>query len=114
MQEAPQLLLHLEWWRAVLPFRPFARVLTRGARATAGPRWEANSPTLSPADTGDGGRVDRKTLDGARPVDTAARAGTAGHWLRTGAGGRRPPETHEGSWPVVMSGMVTVMRPEFV
>jgi IS1 family transposase len=34
-QEAPHLLLHLEWWRAVLSFRPSPRVVTGRVTATA-------------------------------------------------------------------------------
>jgi IS1 family transposase len=65
MQDAPQLLLHLEWWRTVLSFRPPTRAAPCHAWLADRMGWEADAATLPAADAGHGGRADEEALDGA-------------------------------------------------
>jgi transposase-like protein len=45
LQDAPHLLLQLEWWRAVLSVRAAARVITGGAGPATRPGWQASAAT---------------------------------------------------------------------
>ena len=64
-QQAPQLLAHLEWWRAYYHFvRPHA-ITASGAHAAARTRWQTSSATLPTAYTSHGSRQNH-TDDGRR------------------------------------------------
>jgi hypothetical protein len=86
----------------IVSLRPPTRDLTRDACATAGTRWEAPAPTLSPAESGDGRRTDEEALDGPRGTGSAAPAGADGRWVRAKkrwpAGPQRSPTRAGAGW----------------
>jgi hypothetical protein len=61
-QQAPQLLAHVQWWRASSHFvRPHAALrIALGQPAAA--RWQAGGPTLSPSDRSSGRREKQPTV----------------------------------------------------
>ncbi len=85
-QEAPQLLLHLEWWRDVVSLRTTAWVLAHPSGAATGTRWQTAAATLSPMDAGDGGGINTATLDRAGTVGRSAAARAGSHHVTGGSG----------------------------
>jgi hypothetical protein len=65
-QQAPQLLVHLEWWRAYYHFvRPHASLRVALVQPSAA-RWQAGGATLPAAYSSDGSWENEPTMDSAR------------------------------------------------
>jgi IS1 family transposase len=78
-QQAPQLLAHLEWWRAYYHFvRPHAS-LTSGAHAVTSARWQANGAALPTAYPSDGSGKNEPTMDSTRSALFSLAAGATLH-----------------------------------
>jgi Integrase core domain len=101
LQDAPQLLLQLEWWRAYYQFvRPhvslgeaLAQPLDRGGKRQ--PQRE------KAAHTGHGGGAEEEALSGPRTPRDPTPIGAARYWLRRGKRGRQPPQQPDrghGGW----------------
>jgi hypothetical protein len=114
-QDRPQLLLHLEWWRAYEHFvRPheslllaLAQPLDRGGKRR--PQRE------KAADASHGRRTHESTLEGPRPADGSAATGADGRSVRVGT--RRADGAHERLARVMagrMGSTMAIVVPAFV
>jgi hypothetical protein len=85
--QAPQLLLHLEWWRGYYHFVRLHESLCVALAQPIGRGGRRRPQTLSAAHASDGCRTDRKALDGTRTTDGAAPTSTNRRWVKVGKRG---------------------------
>ena len=92
-QQAPQLLVHLEWWRAYYHFvRPHTSLRVALVQPAAA-RWQASSATLPAAYGSSGSRENQPTMDRARGALLPIAAGfrlrvTQARWVAVSGRGK--------------------------
>jgi hypothetical protein len=104
---APQLLAHLQWWRAYSHFvRPHTSLRLALVQPAAA-RWQAGGATLPAADSSSGSGENQPTVDSAGSAQLSLAVGATLHHLSVNAREKTPCEMAVGGLVKVKAGTGT-------